>query len=330
MSATILFLYGQDTYRSAEKLQALKQRYIDASLGDTNLATLDGASLTFQEFVRQVQAFPFLAKTRLVVVKNLLLAGKKDLHEAVIPYLEKIPETTVVCLYEAGAPDKRTALFKRLAKLKFAEEYASLLPPQIQTWLTQEAERRGIHLSSQAKTWLVGVVGSDLWRLRNELDKLADWVAAGQAIDRDTLENLVIQAESADVFALITAVAQGRTGQALEIAETLRGSGEAELYLLSMIAYQYRTMIVVADALAAGAHSSGEVARIAGLKPFVAQKTMDLVRSVSLCDLLTCYDRILATDVAIKTGGLSPRDGLELLIVELSDRNSKSVPLVVG
>lgn len=318
MAATILFLYGQDTYRSAEKLQALKRRYIDASLGDTNLATLDGASLTFQELVRQVQAFPFLAKTRLVVIHNLLLSGKKDVQEALVDYLDSIPDTTVLCLYEAGAPDKRTMLYKRLAKLKFAEEYSPLTPPQVQVWLMREADRRGVRLAPPAAQWLVEVVGTDLWRLHNELDKLADWSAGGQPITRVALEDLVIRDESADVFALVTAVVRGRTREALMLTEVLRTSGEAELYLLSMLAYQYRTMIVVADALASGARTSGEVAQVTGLKPFVVQKTMDLVRSMTVTDLLDRYDRILATDAHIKTGTLPPRDGLELLIVELA------------
>src|SRR5690606_20925699 len=110
----IIFFYGDDSYRSFRKLGELKAKYIDASLGDTNLSQIDVANCTVDQMTSALLAFPFLAKTRLVVLNRLLSKGSKHIQEKFLDLLEKIPDTTVAVVYEAGVPDRRTALFKRL------------------------------------------------------------------------------------------------------------------------------------------------------------------------------------------------------------------------
>ena len=103
----IIFFYGQDNYRLKKKIQALKEKFISASLGDTNLSVLDGASLTYDEFIRQVLAMPFLAKSRLVIVENIMKSKKKDTLERIPEALNKIPTSTVLVFVEEGNPDCR-------------------------------------------------------------------------------------------------------------------------------------------------------------------------------------------------------------------------------
>ena len=86
----ILFLYGEDTYRSKQKLDAIKSKYIDASLGDTNLSVMDIADkkdTDFTDITRTVLALPFLAKNRLVIIKNLLNGKKQKLQEFLLRML---------------------------------------------------------------------------------------------------------------------------------------------------------------------------------------------------------------------------------------------------
>jgi len=60
----ILFFYGEDTYRLSKKLQELKERFVSASLGDTNLVTIEGEKASYQDLNRQIMALPFLSKKR--------------------------------------------------------------------------------------------------------------------------------------------------------------------------------------------------------------------------------------------------------------------------
>lgn len=320
MAQTLLFIYGADTFRARKKLDALKKRYVDASLGDTNLAVLDAASLNFSELVRQVQALPFLAKTRLVIITNLLMRGKKELQAEVAEYLPKIPDSTVVCFFENGQPDKRTSLFRVLAKGKYADEFAPLEGSAVIAWLQKEASARLLQLSPVLAGNLAAAAQGDLWRLTSELDKLAAYYhfQSDSLVTAETIDALVHTEQTSDVFALIRAIGQQRTGEALRLLSLLIDQGEAELYILAMIAYQFRLMLTAAEAYTEGARNSGQLARVLGVSPYVAGKTLELVRSTSLDFLIAGHRRLVDYDVAIKTGRLQPRHALELLIVELS------------
>ncbi|KKQ74131.1 MAG: polymerase III subunit delta protein, partial [Berkelbacteria bacterium GW2011_GWB1_38_5] len=100
----ILFFYGEDNYRLNQKIKALKAKFISASLGDTNLSILDGKSVTYDEIVRQILAMPFLSRTRLVIIENLLTAKRSDIQEKVAEFLKKIPSSTVLVFAEGGKP----------------------------------------------------------------------------------------------------------------------------------------------------------------------------------------------------------------------------------
>ena len=85
-----------------------------------------------------------------------------------------------------------------------------------------------------------------------------------------------------------------------------------------MIVYQYRQLLLVSDALDRGLKSSGDLARTLRMAPFVAEKTARLARNYSFEVLEHLYERLLDYDVAMKTGELEPRLGLELLIAEFT------------
>src|SRR4030042_2543084 len=138
----IIFFYGEDTFRLRQKLNQLKEKFVSASFGDTNLAVLDGERTTNDEFFPQILAMPFLAKTRLVIVENLLGKAKKDVIEKIPEGFRKMTASTVLVFVEEGIPDRRTTLFKRLSKER-VEEFKLLESDQLKRWIKKEVEARG-------------------------------------------------------------------------------------------------------------------------------------------------------------------------------------------
>ncbi len=317
MAATVLFFYGEDTYRSAQKLAALKSRYIDKSLGDTNLTVLHAAQLSFEEWVRQVQAFPFLATSRLVIVRNLLLEGKKELHDRIFDYLAKIPSSTVIVFYEAGQPDQRTKLFKKLNQAKSAEHFAPLVGPARRRWI--EAQLADVAAEPALINWLASQPVT-LWQLANDLEKMALFATElGRPLTLADGQEFVATSQTSDAFRLIEAVASGETGKALSELRVLLEAGEAELYLLSMIAYQYRTLLLIAEA-AVDSRQAGAIARATKLSPYVVEKGLRIVGRRPPEDFVRGLTQILEYDRQIKVGEVDPRLGLELLISELAEQ----------
>jgi len=313
----ILFFYGEDTYRLNQKLRELKEKFISASLGDTNLSILDGKTVSFDELVRQILALPFLAKTRLVIVKNLLAQAKKDLIDKTTEFLPKVPAATVLVFAEEGLPDKRLALFKRLNKPKLAQQFALLEPDQLRRWINREVEMRNAKCEQGAVAKLIDYVGSDLWRMSNEIKKL---ISYSKNIKEENIELLVQPQIQSNIFDLMDAIADRNLEKSMKELYQLFDNGKAEQYILSMIVLEYRNLLIAKDFDNRSGNKLNKwtLVKKAAMHPFVAGKTLALSSKYELEDLQKIYGVLLNFDHKIKTGKIESKVALELLIYRLT------------
>lgn len=321
----ILFFFGEDTYRLNQKLKALKEKFISASLGDTNLAILDGETITYDKMIRQILAMPFLAKTRLVIVENIFKKGKKEILEKIPNILTKVPSSTVLVFVEEGLPDRRTSLFKKLnqpgqahsTSSVQAQEFKLLESEPLKRWLKKEVEERGGDIDSASTSKLIDYIGSDLWRMSNEIEKLSSY---GKKITPENIELLVQPQIQSNIFDLMDAIADRNLKKSMKELYQLFDDGKAEHYILSMIVLEYRNLLIAKDLnqRAAGKLNQWTLAKKASMHPFVAQKTLALASKYSLEDLKKIYGVLLNFDYKIKTGKIEPKVALELLVFKLT------------
>lgn len=312
----ILFLYGEDTYRLKQKVRELKNRFIDASLGDTNLSILDGKMISYDEIVRQILAMPFLAKSRLIIIENIIRDGKPEVREKIVEFLPKIPISSVVVFVEEGVPDKRTSLFKKLNQPKVSQEFPLLDETQLRRWIKKEVEARGGEIEPEAVSKLVEYVGNDLWRLSNELDKVTGYRLQ---VTADSIELLVKPQIESNIFNLIDSIGAKNKKRALQELHNLIENGQNELYILSMIVYQFRNLLIVRDFVERGVSNQYDLSKKASLHPFVAGKTLSQARNYTIDNLKKIYQMLLDFDLKMKTGQLEPRTALDLLVVKLCE-----------
>ena len=337
----IIFFYGQDTYRMRQKLKALKEKFISASLGNTNLSVLDGANISYDEFVRQILAMPFLSKSRLVIVENIMKGQKsakggpppkadgpraqapgRDILEKIPEALSKVPNSTILVLVEEGKPDKRTSIFKKLAKEK-VEEFKLLEPDQLRRWIIREVENRKSKIDSDGLSKLIEYVGNDLWRMSNELDKLTAYFSTSlgtgsKQLTAENIELLVNPQIQANVFDLIDNIARKNLSAAIKELYKMLNTGQHELYILTMISWQYRNLLIIKDlALRTKISNSWALAKKAGISPYVVQKCLSILPRYKFEELKKIYAEISDYDFKIKTGKIKPRPAIELLIFRL-------------
>jgi len=317
----IIFFYGEDDYRLKSAVKKLKEKFISASLGDTNLAILDGKTAAYNEIVRQILAMPFLSRTRLVIIENFISLGKKDVHEKIIDFLTpstssgqaKVPSSTVLVFMETK-PDKRTALFKKLLKADKIQEFEFLEPEQLRRFVYRKVENRKADIEPEAVSKLIEYVGNDLWRMKNEIDKL---ISFSKKITSENIELLVKSQVESDIFKMIDAIGQKNLKVALYECQNLLENGENELYILSMIVYQYRNLLIIKDLTERNRNlNSWALSKKAGLHPFVIQKTMAQSHNFGLGDLKKSYRTLLDFDLRIKTGKIEGRAALSLLLAK--------------
>ena len=154
-----LFLYGDDDYRSGQKLKEIKEDFkLKVDPSGVNITTFDGADFDLEKFNNASAQQGFLAAKRLVIVKNLLAAKlDKDRSEKLAEIIKSLNDSdNSYVFWESGSPDKRTALFRLLAKdKKMVMEFKPLEYGPLVDWLKKYLASRQGRMSASAQELLL-------------------------------------------------------------------------------------------------------------------------------------------------------------------------------
>ncbi len=344
----IYLLHGPDELLRSERLAAIRAALGEPELADLSTSWLDGRKTSVAEVVHHCDVAPFLSPRRLVIVAGLLAqfkrrqqAGKKkgesteDVlakgpskadadRDALLKYLPTLPESTDLVLVETDAIPRNERPYKELNRLAEAGQAEIVLceaPEErdLPDWVLRRVKQKGGAIERDAAFDLATSIGRNLRLLDSELDKLLTYRANAGSIRREDVRLLVPYTQEASIFDMVDAIGQQDGPKAVRLLRELERDGAAPLYLLSMIVRQFRILVQVADQMDLGL-GKDEIAKAIGLHPFPTQKAMQQCRHWRMADLEAAYDRLLETDLAIKTGKLPDDLALDLLVVELSTR----------
>jgi len=310
------FFFGENYYLIKKKVSAIKNKFLLSDPSSLNISEFSGDDLDPGKFWSAVLALPFLAKKRLIIVKNLLLENKDDdFKKDLAKKLNKIPLTSLVFFVEDGTPDKRSALFKALNKTKISQNFTASSVDLISNIVAEALQETGIAISDEARKKFLLYVGVDSFRAENEISKLVLFAKNQKLVEinSDLVEDMVRPANSAGIFEFIDAIGGKNKENASILLTKLLESGENELYILTMIIYQYRNMLIVQDYLKRGIHPS-QIAKMAKIHPFVVQKITSILKKHQEALLIAHYLDLGEYDSAIKTGRLDIKVALLMII----------------
>ena len=314
-----IFLYGDDTFRSLEKLNQIKEKFkkeVDPS--GINLVNFDAENFDLEKFNAAATQSGFLVSKRLVVVKNLL---KTKLSPALTEQLKEMlgrfkTAAHTFIFWEAGMPDQRTALFKTLSEnKKYTKIFEPLESAALSNWVKNYLKECQGKMSAGAFALLLAMVGNNLWQLKNELDKLLAY-KAGEEITETDVADFVIGKISENIFGLTDAIAQGNQARGLKLLEEQFKAGLNENYLLTMIVRQFRVIAQIKPLLDQGG-SEKQIAALTKLHPFVVKKTLPQAKKFAWEEIRAIYQKLLALDKKLKSTPLSPPVLLSNFIMEI-------------
>ncbi len=246
---------------------------------------------------------------------------------AILAYAGEIPETTELVLVEEETVTSAPVL-RRLTELQRARKAKIVvcIPPRkndLPNWIRERARLRDVSLEPAAVADLVEFVGDDLRQVDQELIKLGDFVAGrsshGQppVVTRADVRRLVPATRAANVFDLVEALGSGNLPVAGRLLQhSLDVDGEQPLRLLALISRQYRLLIMAKEMQAHGTPAA-QMARELGVPDWTVPKLLAQAGHHSFQWLDQAMERILAADEAIKTGKLTDREAMDVLLAEL-------------
>lgn len=310
------FIYGEDNFSSSEALKKIESDFVK-EYGDLNFDKLEGSELKKGIIESKIEASPFLADKRLLIVQNLLRDGDKEIKKAFEAKIKSIPSFSDVVIYENGLPDKRESIFKALDKIEGKQVFNPLNDYQLKSWIKARIEKENIQISDQASSKLLLYVGADLFRLENEIHKLIDFVnsKSKKEISVEDVTSLVEPNNSYKIFDLTDAIAARNPKKAIQVLEAFRNSGEDGFMIFNLIIHQVRIMLIVDDL---SLHNPDNIAKETSVHPFVVKKTLQNLKNFTKKKIFGMYAKLHDLDWKIKTGELDINTALEIVIVDFS------------
>lgn len=315
----IIFLYGPDTFRSKEKLKMFKEKFVhEVDKSGFNLVEVDAEKATINDLNKAIATQSFLAKKRMVVIRNIF-GQRKALQTEMLELLKQGKyregkDDNILVFWDEG-PDKRAALFKYLDGSKFKEEFELLKNNELTSWIVRRVESRGGKISKMNADILASKSDGNLWALAQEIEKLTALARGGEISKEQLAESILVKIEDS-IFNLTDAIGNKNTKVALKLLHESLEAGANEIYLLTMIVRQFRILIRVKAAAESGSSNYRAIATELGLHPFVVQKATAQAGKYTMEQLKIIYKKLLEIDLKLKMGG----DGetlLEMFVVEV-------------
>jgi DNA polymerase-3 subunit delta len=289
-----------------------------------NTARLEARTMTENDFNNAVNAMPFLAAKRLVILSNPSAkfnnaATRKKFEE----FLSNTPDTARLVIHElieARDVEKHWLIKWSAKNSSTIKTQAYFLPKQrdMPGWIINEVKNQGGQIEPAAAARLAEMVGTDTRQAGMEIAKLLAYANWERPVRGSDVDAVCIVTSQQSVFDFVDALSQGNGKVAQKLLHRLL-ENEDPFSLWGMVVRQFRLLVQAREILDARGNKD-DVARALGVHPFVAEKTTGQAGRFSMESLEAIYHRLLNIDEQVKTSQVTLDLALDTLIVELAGR----------
>ena len=312
----LYLFYGEEPYLIDQAMARVQRRMGKAVAtrtfyaGEDALDTLLDAWGTPSLFATQ-SVVVLKSAERLKAAERERLAKEADWRDATQPL--------ILCAH--GRVDLTQKFFERCAKTGFAAEFRPPFANQVPAWAQRFARERHVRLTEEAAALLADLIGSDLYALASELDKLAAFVLPQNEIDTNAVTACAGDLNAPSVFDFADALGQRDRQRALQLLRQVLADERGALPVLQSLVSHFRRLWQVKELLAGGTPEN-QIERVIGLRGMRLRTLISQSRSFSVSDLRNLFHRAAELDLTFKSTRLSPQALFDALVLEVCDRTA--------
>ena len=308
----IYLLYGAEAYLRKQYRDRLK----NAIIGDDNMNYhyYEGKDISIGEVIDQAETLPFFAERRLIILENsgFFKSGGEQLAE----YLSA-PSNTTFFLFVETEVDKRSRLYKAVSSKGCAVEFAIQDENTLKKWILGMVKKENKRISESALNFLLEKTGTDMENIRKETEKLFCYCMDKEAITEADIEEICTKRIGNHIFDMVSAIADKKQKQALELYYELLAQKEPPMRILFLIARQFNLLLQVKELKGKG-YQNKAIGEKVGLPGFIAGKYVVQASRFKTREIRDAVEACVAAEEAIKTGRLNDNMSVEMLIIQYS------------
>ena len=309
---SVYLLYGEEEYLKKQYRDRLK----NAIVGDDtmNYSYYDSDNASVKDIIDVCETMPFFAQKRLVVMENT--GFLKSSNEELADYIKHIPDYLIIVMVEKEV-DKRNKVYKAIDAVGYVCEMKPQTTATLEKWIAGLLAKDSLRISRDACDLILDKTGAGMDYIKQETEKLASYCQGREVVTVEDVEKVCATQTTSLIFDMISAIANKKQQQALDLYYDLLELKEPPMRILYLIVRQFNGILQVKDLMSRGV-SGKEIASRIGAAPFVAGKYQAQAKYFEMSTLLDALNECARTEEAVKQGRLNDRLGVELIIIKYS------------
>ncbi len=326
----VYLLYGNEMYLKDYILSDIKKKYIDKAFESLNMIYIDGKETFTDSIINACETLPFMSNKKIVVVEDFpLFISKKETNNAdeeeLCSYLGKLSTSTcLIFILNEEKIDNRRKVIKIIKQNGEIVQLTKLKDTDLIKWIQSIFLKNDKKISNFDIQYFLHQVGyydpntnRTLYDLENEINKICSYLGDRKTVEKQDIEKGVIKSLQNNVFALVDALGQKKSDEALYIFNDMILDNEPVQLIFHMIVRQLR-MLMLTKLYEEKGYSQGDIAQKINVPAFVVKKLISQTRNFTSDNLYSVLEKALDVDRAIKTGKIEWKLAVEMFIAELS------------
>lgn len=296
-----------------------KDKLVKAMGGEPGSMSFDkfvGKDIVPEQIIDLAETMPFFTDHRVILLENT--GWFKNGCEVMAGYIDQgVCESTYIVFCEKET-DKKTKMYKVAASKGMVSSFDVQDENTLRTWIVSNAKKLDTAISGADAAYMINLVGDDMVCLSNELQKLSAYCLDRGVISRADIDAVCTRKLEDKIFEMCDDIALKRKNRAFALYYDLIANREQPIKILSLITRHFDLLMKIKD-MEVDRKSDAAIGSAIGRPDWTIKNYRSQTSHYTLGALKTIVNKCVTTDENIKTGRMTDKVALELLLVELSE-----------
>ncbi len=319
----VYLLYGKENYLKEDILKKLRKRLINPAYRELNYKVFYGEKISINVVINDLKILPLISEHKLVVIKEAENINKND-EKKLVNYFNQLNSknifSTLIIIYKEGRPNKE--LITAIKRIGIIANFNITDKGKLALWIKSKFRQSNKKITQEALFYLQSIVGPDLARLFNEIEKIDIYTKDHKIIEKEDVMITIGGSEAVNIFKVLDSVGNKDIKNAIDGLVKLNQGNLHHLSIFAMI-YRQIKLILQTKLLIAGGFNFREVEKKLKLPYFVVEKIIKQSKKYTFKEICKSYELLNIADLAFKDSQQEPKIILEELVMNIIKYSNK-------
>jgi len=306
----IYLLHGEEAFFIDKIVDAIQDGVLSIQERDFNQTIFYGKDASAQSIINSARQYPMMANKRVVILRE---AQQMKTLTDLLPYVQNPVESTILVIaYKGKKLDMRSAFAKQVKKNALVFESKKLYENKVGSWIRNYAKAKGMNMSNDACSLMTVLLGTELSKIDNELDKLKIAVSGKDQIELIDIKNNIGLSREYNVFELNNALGVKDVAKVFRIIDIFSTNPtQYPLIYIIITLYGYFTKVLIVSENIR--KTDVELSKLAKFNSFFARDYRQAARNYSRAKLINIIGILREYDLKAKGVNVRSVNSIELM-----------------